>query len=156
MTMPSLFPDEEGGLLRKNIVYGHAPLPLFRRRGDAYDHGHSYSFTEEEGDFLRRRLCMVMATPFPFLEGVMPMIMTTPSPFLEGEMPMIMTTTFALFQKREDANDHDQPSLLQKSEDAYSHDHAFSFPRRGKGASKKNMVYGHASPSVFQTEGGCL
>ena len=99
MTMPSLFPDEEGELLRKSSCMVMPPPPFFRRRGDTYDHDHSFSSPEEEGDFLRRRLCMVMATP---------------SPFLEGEMPMIMTTTFALFQKREDANDHDQPSLFQK------------------------------------------
>ena len=78
MAMPSLFPDEEGELLRKNIVYGHAPLPFFFRRwGDADNHDHSFSFPEEEGDFLRRWLCMVMATPAPLLEGEMPMIMTT-------------------------------------------------------------------------------
>ena len=84
------------------------------------------------------------------------MVMATPSPFLEGGDAYDHDHRFAFFQKREDAHDHDQPSLFQKSEDAYSHDHAFSFPRRGKGASKKSIVYGHASPSVFQTEGGCL
>ena len=92
MTMPSLFPDEEGELLRNTLCMVMPLPPFFRRREDAYDHDHSFSFPEEEGDFLRRRLCMVMATPSPFLEGGMPMIMTTAS-LCSRRVKMLMTMT---------------------------------------------------------------
>ena len=42
---------------------------LLQKGEEAYGHDHPFPFPEEGGELLRRRLCMVMETTSPFLEG---------------------------------------------------------------------------------------
>ena len=81
-------------------------------------HDHPFPFPEEGGELLRRRLCMVMATPSPFLEGVITsfgrneesdhdqekelVAMVRPLPLL-GKDEMVIIATPSLSQKRKES-----------------------------------------------------
>ena len=50
---------------KREYAHGHDQPSLFQKSEEAYSHDHPFPFPDEEGELLRKTLCMVMHPP-PF------------------------------------------------------------------------------------------